>query len=327
MPLPLIILYASAFCAGIGLGAGANAIERNRQFKKIVNSANEKLMKKHEELETCQLCFIEIADRLNSTIKRLDDNILPKLRELAETIDKRAELKLEYVRLNKQLFDVLKDKNAEIAVSSQFLNAIESVAKGAAVSAVTPTLLMSLATSVGTASTGTAISALSGIAAKNAALAWLGGGALSAGGAGIAGGMLTIGTATAGLGLLVAGLTLNAKAEKELTKAKKYEGEVELEIVKIDGFIKKKEVERKKVEQVTSISERVYRLLDLLIGGIDRANMKEDDVQRVIKAIVILEKFREILSTNISDARLDDIILLCREKLDEAKSIINKFDN
>ena len=47
---------------------------------------------------------------------------------------------------------------------------------------------MWVATTFGTASTGTAISTLSGAAATNAALAWLGGGALSAGGLGIAGG-------------------------------------------------------------------------------------------------------------------------------------------
>lgn len=45
---------------------------------------------------------------------------------------------------------------------------------------------MGIATAFGTASTGTAISSLSGIAATNAATAWLGGGALAAGGGGMA---------------------------------------------------------------------------------------------------------------------------------------------
>lgn len=47
---------------------------------------------------------------------------------------------------------------------------------------------MAIATTLGTASTGTAISALSGAAATNAALAWLGGGALATGGGGVAAG-------------------------------------------------------------------------------------------------------------------------------------------
>ena len=51
---------------------------------------------------------------------------------------------------------------------------------------------------LGAASTGTAITTLSGVAAENASLAALGGGALSAGGAGIAGGTVVV-TGTAGI--------------------------------------------------------------------------------------------------------------------------------
>lgn len=50
---------------------------------------------------------------------------------------------------------------------------------------------------VGTASTGTAIVSLSGIAAQNAILAWFGGGALAAGGGGMAAGVLTLGAIVA----------------------------------------------------------------------------------------------------------------------------------
>ena len=62
------------------------------------------------------------------------------------------------------------------------------IAAGGAIASVAPTAAMWIATTFGTASTGTAISTLSGAAAQNAALAWLGGGALSAGGGGIAAG-------------------------------------------------------------------------------------------------------------------------------------------
>ncbi|TCD53637.1 hypothetical protein EJ419_06580 [Alloscardovia theropitheci] len=63
-----------------------------------------------------------------------------------------------------------------------------SAAAGAAVALLAPTAAIWTATTFGTASTGVAISALSGAAANSAALAWLGGGALAAGGGGIAGG-------------------------------------------------------------------------------------------------------------------------------------------
>lgn len=57
----------------------------------------------------------------------------------------------------------------------------------------TPAAVSGLVATFGTAGTGTAISSLSGAAAANATLAWLGGGTLVAGGLGIAGGAIVVG--------------------------------------------------------------------------------------------------------------------------------------
>lgn len=54
------------------------------------------------------------------------------------------------------------------------INILGSTAAGMGVASMAPTALMSIATTFGTASTGTAISALSGAAAQKAAVAWLG---------------------------------------------------------------------------------------------------------------------------------------------------------
>ena len=81
------------------------------------------------------------------------------------------------------------------------------IAAGAAVMSAAPTAAMWIATTFGTASTGTAISTLSGAAATNAALAWLGGGALTAGGGGMAAGHALL--ALAGpVGIGIAGVSL-----------------------------------------------------------------------------------------------------------------------
>ena len=66
--------------------------------------------------------------------------------------------------------------------------AATGAAVGAGVATIGPSAALWVATTFGTASTGTAISALSGAAAGNAALAWLGGGAVAAGGGGMAAG-------------------------------------------------------------------------------------------------------------------------------------------
>lgn len=102
------------------------------------------------------------------------------------------------------------------------------LAAGASVAFMGPTAAMWVATTFGTASTGTAISALSGAAATNAALAWLGGGALAAGGGGTAAGSALL--AMAGpIGWTIAGATilssilLFAKKKAKLNKEKNAE--------------------------------------------------------------------------------------------------------
>ena len=83
---------------------------------------------------------------------------------------------------------------------------------GVAVVTMGPTVAMGVATTFGVASTGTAISALSGAAATNAALAWLGGGALATGGGGMVAGEAflalagPVGWAIAGVSLVASGL-------------------------------------------------------------------------------------------------------------------------
>lgn len=106
------------------------------------------------------------------------------------------------------------------------------VAGGAAVASMAPSAAMWVATTFGTASTGTAISTLSGAAATKAALAWLGGVALSAGGAGVAGGQALL--ALAGpIGWGITGVTTAASVVALGHKNKKIADEAIAEAKKI----------------------------------------------------------------------------------------------
>jgi len=84
---------------------------------------------------------------------------------------------------------------------------------------------------LGAASTGTAISTLSGVAATNATLAWFGGGALATGGAGIAGGSLVLGGLFASPLILIWGFGVHKKARK-LEEGYKI---IESKLIELDG--------------------------------------------------------------------------------------------
>ncbi len=97
-----------------------------------------------------------------------------------------AQLKLEFASFS----EAVSSLEAEAIATTVKVGggAATGVAAGVGVAALAPTAAMAIATTFGTASTGTAIASLSGAAATNAALAWLGGGALAAGGGGMAAG-------------------------------------------------------------------------------------------------------------------------------------------
>ena len=138
------------------------------QTNKKIGDLGEETGKIHDSLIQIQECFDVIRNIPSET--RLKYEELKKIR--LNWKDQAAKIEEDYKK---------------VAVKNAGKGAA-GVGAGVAVAALGPTAAMGIATTFGVASTGTAISALSGAAATNAALAWLGGGALAAGGGGMAAG-------------------------------------------------------------------------------------------------------------------------------------------
>ena len=98
---------------------------------------------------------------------------------------------------------------------------------------------MAVATTFGTASTGTAIASLSGAAATNAALAWLGGGALTAGGGGMSAGSAflamagPVGWTVASAAIVGGGIFACLNNKKAAEKANETTQEIRKDIAKL----------------------------------------------------------------------------------------------
>ncbi len=118
------------------------------------------------------------------------------------------------------------------------------------------------------ASTGTAITSLSGAAATNAMLAQLGGGALSMGGLGMAGGQAVLTGLTAAPLLMVEGILFNVKGSKVLENAK----DIEYETNKAIGTMKDIEVELKRLSRLSeSVQDELQQLYDTYLKLIEQA--------------------------------------------------------
>ncbi|MGR7026355.1 hypothetical protein [Geodermatophilus sp. URMC 62] len=129
-----------------------------------------------------------------------------------------------------QLLDGIDAEQRDIEAFTGALTADVNWVKGAGMAALTGAGayagIPGAVTALGAASTGTAISSLSGAAAQSATMAWLGGGSLAAGGGGVALGTAALGVVTIGPTMLIGGLTLNVQGEKAVTQAKEYEAKV-----------------------------------------------------------------------------------------------------
>lgn len=131
------------------------------------------------------------------------------------------------------------------------------------------------------AGTGAAIAGLSGAAATNATLAWLGGGALAAGGFGVAGGMWVLGGMVAAPMLLVLGFMSSAKAKENLAnarsnlaKAKEVKSQADVIVAACDGISERTALFWVAIEELSLRTEDIVCMLDDDIMALGRDYMK-----------------------------------------------------
>ncbi|QQW65495.1 glycine zipper family protein [Helicobacter pylori] len=126
------------------------------------------------------------------------------------------------------------------------------------------------------ASTGTAIAGLRGVAATNATLAWLGGGALSVGGLGVVGGMAVLGGLVAGPALAILGAVSAGEMEEKLEKAKAYHSQVEVAVKKadvaIDNLLAVERVVKLFTKQITKCDALLFSLFQDAIATMKKHN-------------------------------------------------------
>lgn len=233
MPLPLILGIVAGVAAIGGVGAGINGGVKMKQASDTMKTAEKMNNDSVKEFETLNKSTTEKMDNLGKFELEILQSF-EKFSELYEKIQNKpefAEVSIEGATIPKYDGTKIKDVAVGAAVLIGGLGgAAAGVAGGFAAAGGTTAAVMAL----GTASTGTAIASLSGVAATNATLAALGGGAIAAGGGGIALGTTILGASTLGVGLLVGGIIFSVvgngttkKAEEALSQAKENKAKID----------------------------------------------------------------------------------------------------
>ena len=204
-------------------------------------------------------------------------DLISKVEELINTIAKRPksfDVALEEIKVERE--------NLKKGAKGMGIG----VAVGGAVAGLAPTTALWVATTFGTASTGTAISALSGAAATNAALAWLGGGTLASGGGGMLAGQALLALAgPIGWGVTAGGILLGIFLF--IKKKFKIQGEKKEEIKRIKQFTESLQEVRLKIEQIKVQTVSIHNLLlkqleDCLeFANVDYSTITSQDKKRL----------------------------------------------
>ncbi|MEP0754342.1 hypothetical protein NDA03_19180 [Trichocoleus sp. Lan] len=162
---------------------------------------------------------------------------------------------------------------------------------------------MGLATSVGVASTGTLIGGLSGAAAWNATLAWLGGGSLAAGGGGMALGSIVLGGITVGPAVLIGGFVLAGEGEKALTKAREYEAQVNSAIAKIKAAKDFMQQVKRRINELRNLLESLNNRAVLSLNELESQSSfdKNRDSGKFQQVALLVTALAEIMKTPVLD--------------------------
>jgi len=157
-----------------------------------------------------------------------------------------------------------------------------------------------LATSIGAASTGTAISSLSGAAAWNATLAWFGGGAIAAGGGGMAVGTIVLGSITVVPALAIGGFFAAREGAKAMTKAREHEAQVNVAIAEMEVAKEFAQQVRSRITELRGVFEEINSRaivgLDYLEDHVSDAQIDADKFQQVG---LLMKGLIEILKTPV----------------------------
>ncbi|VUZ26475.1 Uncharacterised protein [uncultured Comamonas sp.] len=181
------------------------------------------------------------------------------------------------------------------------------------------------------AGTGTAISSLSGVAATNATLAWLGGGTLAAGGGGMALGTMVLGGIVAGPALAIFGHIMGNKGEEALNnaysnleQARTIRDQAKLTITKLEAI---SQVSTLASEVFQKITIQLRRSVDNLSEVISQEGSNyQEFTPSAKKAALESVKFAQLIKAMIDTPILDNdgnLVLSTKKKITDIQISLN----
>lgn len=332
MPIPFILGGIAIAAGTFGAKKGYDAYCDNEDAKSYTQRAKRIFENSQEELNDKRKATNENLNDFGEYKKSIFENEINKFIYLFRQIKnfKVTDNTLdEYEFQNNEIsFEAFKKEvfNVTNLLGSMSGSAVAGAAAGFGAFGATGLLA--------TASTGTVISTLSGAAATNATLAWLGGGSLAAGGTMVLGGLV------AGPALAVAGWVLSAKAEEakneaysNLEKARSIKAINDTVILKLKEIVKMSNAVRQTIQTLNNLvfKSLLIELELFLIKKSDRDynHFSKDEKEFANKILNVAQTIKNLLVVPIltKDGEIDkkvQSVLKCGEELIEKLAKIDE---
>ncbi len=274
MPLPFILAGVALAAAGYGVKKGIDVLDADceaDEFIKKAESLKEEATKKAKSAQSdCKLAFARFGEKKLRVLSHSVSNFLDHFHRL-----NRSRITIEGINMQ----DIQHQVSDARKITNQYREVDFFDVSGAVAGSAIGGVLVAYGAYAGVgmlASTagGVAIAELSGVAATNATLAWLGGGALSVGGFGMVGGMAVLGGLIAGPALAILGAFSASKMEEKLENAKAYCSQAEAAVKKADVVIDN----LRSVEKMAELFTRQITKFDVLFFSLSQdaiATMKK----------------------------------------------------
>lgn len=173
---------------------------------------------------------------------------------------------------------------------------------GASAAVIAPQVALAGVSALASASTGTAIAGLHGVAATNATLAWLGGGAVASGGGGMAAGAVILNLVAAAPAVFVGGLTVAVIGSRQKTSAKRYSAEVTQAIENVRSAAALMPKVHERVDELSGILADLTVRAELAIRHLEELVFDPDiHAQDFLNALQLVRGVREVVNTPLLD--------------------------
>ncbi len=331
MPLPLIIGAAAAVAGLYGVAKGVSGAIDHNDAKKIGKNAEDIFNAANERLESQRESTNNVLEDYGQRKLRAFNGVILDFIKTYEKI-KNIELsqspevdKLTSGDFSNQTLAGLRQDYQALKDAGLGLGAGLSGGAALAFGAHNGTMLLA------TASTGTAISSLGGVAATNATLAWLGGGSLAAGGYGMAGGAMVLGGIVAGPALAIFGHIVGNKGEAALNKAKSNLEEANTISDESDLMVAKLEAIEKVTSQANSVFSKVSTKLRMSVGeinsvlaqeGVDFRSYSDEAKSAVFGSVKFAQLLKAMIDTPILDEE-GNLVLSTEKRIQDVAEKLN----